>query len=384
MIYSAAVTAFITTGLYIAVPWHFLPMMIAFQITLTALFYHNIRLPIFKTIISLLTAFFIILHFKQILLFCNIILLSIIGLTPNPILFSQYILSNPILDLGLPAVLFSMAFSSIIHTKKASKSLIHILFGTSLTLIMMCGYYALHGYMHADATPALFQPAGFIERGVMTIALMLLGIGIAQFMISSGKKYLATWGLVLFYITTLRWIYFDFLLLNPYWSSQQLVGATPFINGITLTYGVGCALTFWAYRNILKHQLNGIRQIYGCITFISAFTFISLTIRQYFHGTTLTQEIMSSAETYSYSIAWLLAGLVLLTFGIRLQNKHLRIAALSFITLCVVKVFLYDAAELEGLLRVLSFFGLGVSLIGLSYYYTQYILKPSQSNHHPS
>ena len=93
---------------------------------------------------------------------------------------------------------------------------------------------------------------------------------------------------------------------------------------------------------------------------------------------------MSSAETYSYSVGWLLAGLALLTFGIRLQNKHLRVAALAFITLCVTKVFLYDASELEGLLRVLSFFGLGVSLIGLSYYYTQSILKPSQSNHHPS
>ena len=200
MMYSAAVTAFITTGLYIAVPWPILPLAIAFQITLTALVYHNIRLPIFKTIISLLTAFFIMLHFKQIQLFCGIILLSIIGLTPSPFLFSQYITANPLLNLGLPAMLFAIAFVSINDTKHESKSLMHILFATSLMLIVICGYYALRGFMHPDATYALLQAAGFVERGVMTIALMLLGIGIAQFMTSSKRDHLAIWGLGLFYI----------------------------------------------------------------------------------------------------------------------------------------------------------------------------------------
>ena len=41
--------------------------------------------------------------------------------------------------------------------------------------------------------------------------------------------------------------------------------------------------------------------------------------------------------------------------------------------LAVGKVFLYDTAELEGLYRVFSFFGLGFSLLGLSYVYTRFV-----------
>ena len=43
--------------------------------------------------------------------------------------------------------------------------------------------------------------------------------------------------------------------------------------------------------------------------------------------------------------------------------------------LTVAKVFLYDAAALEGLLRVASFFGLGLSLMGLSWFYMRYVFR---------
>ena len=41
--------------------------------------------------------------------------------------------------------------------------------------------------------------------------------------------------------------------------------------------------------------------------------------------------------------------------------------------LTVGKVFLFDASELDGLYRVASFFGLGLSLIGLSWFYSRFV-----------
>jgi uncharacterized membrane protein len=41
--------------------------------------------------------------------------------------------------------------------------------------------------------------------------------------------------------------------------------------------------------------------------------------------------------------------------------------------IAVGKVFLIDASSLEGLYRVVSFFGLGVTLIALSWFYTRYV-----------
>ena len=80
-------------------------------------------------------------------------------------------------------------------------------------------------------------------------------------------------------------------------------------------------------------------------------------------------------EFYMYSVAWLLTGLLLLTVGIWRNSQPARMASVLFIGITVLKVFLLDAAELEGLYRVFSFLGLGASLIGLSYFYTKFVFK---------
>lgn len=82
---------------------------------------------------------------------------------------------------------------------------------------------------------------------------------------------------------------------------------------------------------------------------------------------------MDNVELYAYSVVWLLSGLALLAYGIKKSDKSLRLAALVFIALTIGKVFLIDAANLEGLYRVFSFLGLGVSLIGLSVFTTRYM-----------
>ncbi len=74
--------------------------------------------------------------------------------------------------------------------------------------------------------------------------------------------------------------------------------------------------------------------------------------------------------------AWLLFAVALLLSGVRLADKALRVAGLALLTLTVFKVFLIDAAELEGLLRILSFLGLGIALIGIGLLYGK-VLRPA-------
>ena len=76
-----------------------------------------------------------------------------------------------------------------------------------------------------------------------------------------------------------------------------------------------------------------------------------------------------AGETYSYSAAWLVAGLALLAAGLRLDRQGLRAASGILVLLTVLKVFLFDMAELEGVLRAASFMGLGVCLIGIGLFY---------------
>ena len=96
-----------------------------------------------------------------------------------------------------------------------------------------------------------------------------------------------------------------------------------------------------------------------------------LLVRQGFQGAILTAPFIPSEESYAYSLAGLLLSLGLLLSGIRLADKALRIAGLALLTETTLKVFLIDASALEGVLRIVSFMGLGIALIGIGKLYTK-------------
>jgi len=102
------------------------------------------------------------------------------------------------------------------------------------------------------------------------------------------------------------------------------------------------------------------------------FTLILVEIRHAYHPERL-QGPMTSAEFYSYSIGMLAFGVGLLLFGVALQNRGARALSFVFVLAATVKVFLFDAASLEGLWRVLSFLGMGLSFLGISWAYARYV-----------
>ena len=56
----------------------------------------------------------------------------------------------------------------------------------------------------------------------------------------------------------------------------------------------------------------------------------------------------------------------------------LRHAGMIMVLLVVAKVFLIDMSGLQGLLRVLSFLGLGAALIGLGYAYRRFVFAADE------
>jgi uncharacterized membrane protein len=68
---------------------------------------------------------------------------------------------------------------------------------------------------------------------------------------------------------------------------------------------------------------------------------------------------------------WLVTAGGLLLAGVKLPDKALRFAGLLLLTATTLKVFLIDAAELDGILRILSFLGLGIALIGIGKLYAK-------------
>ena len=371
-IYTLAASAFIAMGLSIELPWEYAPLAIAGQIAVTAWVYQKTRIDFLKNIALILTLVFIGLHYEQIILFFHLATLSIVDDAPYLSQVTRYFVDAPLVKLGIPAMLMAMALWVFAKHGEIDKKFFNIVFGTFISLALAAAYYLCRYSFHGDYATALSTEAGFIERGVVTAKIGLLGFGLLEACKKWDIAYLKPWALGLLMIAGLRYIYFDCLIHNPYFSHNQFVGDMPLINGITLTYGLGALLWTWA---VYHSELRSKKVVYKVFAFASLFSFATFSVRQYFHGGSLIPGSVEPAELYGYSVAWLLTGVGLLAVGIQRQNKTARMASLAFILLAILKVFLYDAAELEGLYRVFSFFGLGVSLIGLSFFYTRFMFS---------
>jgi uncharacterized membrane protein len=87
----------------------------------------------------------------------------------------------------------------------------------------------------------------------------------------------------------------------------------------------------------------------------------------------------TQGEQWSYSVALLAIGIALLGFGLLRDNRFARLASAVYLVAAVLKVFIVDLANLEGVMRALSFIGLGLVLIGIGLVY-QRLLAQRPSN----
>ncbi len=69
------------------------------------------------------------------------------------------------------------------------------------------------------------------------------------------------------------------------------------------------------------------------------------------------------------SIAWLVLAMLMVGAGMALHNLAFRFAGLAFLTVTVIKMFVIDAFDLEGVVQILSFASGGAALILLGWLY---------------
>lgn len=157
--------------------------------------------------------------------------------------------------------------------------------------------------------------------------------------------------------------------LNPLFTNDS-TGLIPVFNLILLAYLIpALAMAALAWR---AHGLRPGWYVAGLASGAAAlaFAWVSLSIRRLFHGEFIgAWKGMGAIETYTYSAVWLALGVAVLVAGLRFGSRALRLGSAALVVLAVAKVFLYDMRELEGVLRALSFMGLGAVLIGIGMFY---------------
>lgn len=163
--------------------------------------------------------------------------------------------------------------------------------------------------------------------------------------------------------------------LNPYLTGE-LVGDWPLLNLLLPAYllpGIAYGgLALMARERRPKPYVIAL----GLAGAVLAFSWITLSVRQAWQGTSLAAwQGFIAGETYTYSAVWLLTGVGLLALGARFHSITLRYASAVVVILTVIKVFLFDLSNLEGLLRAVSFIGLGFVLIGIGLFYQKILSR---------
>jgi hypothetical protein len=219
--------------------------------------------------------------------------------------------------------------------------------------------YALAKQLFAIATPERFASLGFVERALLTQACLASGWALLRY----GR--FPTLGTMLFGLGVFRILWFDLLLLDPA-LVPQAVGTVPLFNAAFVHVALA-AFWLWTVAQIPGRRIGG-----ALLTVVAAL----VAVRQATHGNLLTGPV-GTLENGGYSAVLLGVALFWLWRGITAGVHDLRLAGLALLTLVTFKVFLIDAAALDGVLRILSFLALGVVLIGIRWAYSRFLARPA-------
>ena len=163
------------------------------------------------------------------------------------------------------------------------------------------------------------------------------------------------------------------LLENPMLRWIDVGGAT--VNLLLLAYALPAILMLLLSYAVAgqrpKAYANGIAA--GALVF--ALAYVTLEIRRLYHGPILVDGITTDLEQYTYSIAWLVFGVVLLGIGVIVNSQRARLASAVVIALTILKAFLIDMSALTGVYRALSFMGLGLVLVTIGWLYQKILFR---------
>lgn len=169
--------------------------------------------------------------------------------------------------------------------------------------------------------------------------------------------------------------------LNPVLNDGVVVRGGFVFNSLLLAYLLP-GLLLGAIAWLQQHKRPGwYLKLLGGVSLTMLIAYVSTMVRFAYHGgedMSLWFNPIESTEQYTYSIVWLLFGIALLVGGMMFKIRELRIGSAAVMMLTVAKVFLIDMSALEGILRALSFVGLGAVLIGMGLVYQRVLARDEQ------
>jgi uncharacterized membrane protein len=153
---------------------------------------------------------------------------------------------------------------------------------------------------------------------------------------------------------------------NPLTSSNELISGPPVLDSLAAAFlplsGI-FAVAAWK----VTHFGRRVRTAFAVLSSLLAAWYTALEIRRLWRGNDLSVPGITDPELYSYTLALLVTSTAILAVAFWRRSDTLRKIAMAGVVLTIAKVFLIDMSGLSGLIRVFSFMGLGLALVGLAW-----------------
>jgi uncharacterized membrane protein len=223
-----------------------------------------------------------------------------------------------------------------------------------------------------------------LELSLHTLLWLVTGWWRARAYVVSGRGVDAVYAGVLLSLAVAGVFLGQLIALNPVFTGEP-VGKLPIVNKLLLGYLAPAALLMLIMRDLAR--LEPLRQLRPAVlggSLVLAFSWVTLETKHAFQGERLVAWHSSDAEYYAYSVVWLGFAFLLLAAGLWRREAAFRHAALAVLLITVLKVFISDMAGLEGLYRVASFLGLGLSLVAIGWIYQRFVYPAAAHEQEPA
>ncbi|MFG5120241.1 DUF2339 domain-containing protein [Methylorubrum sp. POS3] len=298
-------------------------------------------------------------------------------LLTGPGLSATPILNGLLLAYGLPALCLGLAARAI--RRGAADGPEQVTQAVSLVLAALLVFLEIRHALHGGDLAA--PDTSLLEQGLTTLSA--LGFSLVMGHVSgAGASPVVRFGGIAFAVLALVQGGLGLgLAVNPLLTDEPVAGGL-LVNDILLAYGAPALAALALARTAPGRRPRWFVRAAGLFGLALACLGTGLAVRHGFQGERISLDRgTSQAEWYAYSAAGLTLGLLALAVGIRRRSTLPRLASAVLIGLTTLKVFLFDLAGLEGLLRALSFLGLGACLIGIGLVYQRLVFaRPASAS----
>jgi uncharacterized membrane protein len=218
--------------------------------------------------------------------------------------------------------------------------------------------------------------AGLTEVALQVCVALAMAIGLERLRIRTGSIVHNIGAILLTVFAGLASVFGLMILETPILWPTDVGGA--FINLLLLGYAMPAVLALLLSYAVAGRRPAGYANTLAAGALVLALAYVTFEIRRLYHGPVLTRGPTSGVEQYTYSIAWLAFGVVLLGIGILFNSQRARLASAAVIALTIVKAFLIDMSTLTGVYRALSFMCLGLVLVAIGWLYQRILFRRQQ------